>query len=63
VRLTGAVGAQSDGNRLRRRARGRKLDPAEILIDHDVGILPFKVKLESDGRRGWAVVFFESHAE
>ena len=54
-------GGQSYGNRLRRWIMGRKIDPDVVDLDYSFG-LPFEIKLASDERGGWHVVFFQSHA-
>ena len=54
-------GSQSYGNRLRRWIMGRKVDPDVLDLDYSFGV-PFEIRLASDERGGWHVVFFQSHA-
>jgi hypothetical protein len=54
-------GFQSCGNRLRRWLSGRKVEPDQISVDYLVGP-PFEIRLVSDNKGQWWVVFFQSHA-
>jgi hypothetical protein len=54
-------GRQSYGNRLRRWITGRKVDPDVVGVDYSLGV-PFEVRLASDERGNWRVIFFQSHA-
>ncbi|HLJ63217.1 MAG TPA: hypothetical protein VKT70_03870 [Stellaceae bacterium] len=55
-------GGQSYGNRLRRWIMGRKLDPDEVSLDYLFGPDPFEIRLASDGKGGWRIIAFQSHA-
>ncbi len=54
-------GGQSCGNRLRRWIAGRKVDPDVVDLDYSFG-LPFEIRLRSDQRGNWRIIFFYSHA-
>ena len=54
-------GGQSYGNRIRRWLSGSKVDPDVVDLDYMFG-LPFEIRLASDARGTWRVVFFQSHA-
>jgi hypothetical protein len=54
-------GGQSYGNRLRRWMSGRKVDPDIVDLDY-VFAVPFEIRLASDERGNWRVIFFQSHS-